>query len=212
MKILIVDDHAVVRQGYSSLLKSVFAPCEVVEASSGELAVECFREQQPDIVIMDVNMQGMTGIDAGKAILAQFPDAKILCFSMHEETAVARQAIDVGIKGYITKSSPPNVLLDAVKQVMAGEVYLQDEIARRLSPDSLKIQEARFQSMTSREYEIFILLAHGKSNVEISEKLSISQKTVSNYVTVLKNKLNISSAAQLVHLAADAGLINAETE
>lgn len=212
MKLLIVDDHAVVRQGYSSLLMSVFAPCEVFEASSGEQAVELCRGQQPDIIIMDVNMQGMSGIDAGKAILSDYPAAKILCFSMHEETAVARQAIDVGIKGYITKSSPPNILLDAVKKVMAGGIYLQDDIASRLSPDSIKIQEERFESMTSREYEIFLLLAHGKNNAEISEKLNISQKTVSNYATVLKNKLNISSAAQLVHLAADAGLIHPETK
>ena len=212
MKILIVDDHAVVRQGYSSLLMSVFAPCEVFEASSGEQAVELCRGQQPDIIIMDVNMQGMSGSDAGKGILSEYPGTKILCFSMHEETAVARQAIDVGIKGYITKSSPPNILLDAVKKVMAGGIYLQDDIASRLSPDSIKIQEERFESMTSREYEIFLLLAHGKNNAEISEKLNISQKTVSNYVTVLKNKLNISSAAQLVHLAADAGLIHPETK
>jgi DNA-binding NarL/FixJ family response regulator len=187
---------------------STFTPCEVIEATSGEQAVEEYEETQPDITIMDINMQGMSGIEAGRIILERDSAAKILCFSMHEETAVASHAMNVGIRGYITKSSTPDTLIKAVRKVMAGEVFLQDELSERLAPEMIIKRDSRFNSMTSREYEIFLLLANGRNTDEIAKELSISQKTISNYITILKNKLEITSAAQLVHLAADAGLIH----
>ena len=207
MKIVIADDHAVVRQGYACLLSTIFAPCTVLEADSGAEAYELCLSEQPDVVIMDINMHGISGIETAQQILQQLPDMKILFFSMYDETQVVSQALDAGARGYITKSCTPEVLLEAVRKVMAGQLYVEHELAMRLAVSRPAQQDKRLKDMTQREFEIFIMLAEGCNARDISRKLSISSKTVSNYTAILKSKLNIASTAELVHLAIDAGLI-----
>jgi len=209
MKILVTDDHAVVRQGYASLLSVLLAPCEVVEAASGEDACSRYQLEQPDMVIMDINLPGISGIEAANRILQRDAQARILCFSMYDELPMVQQALDTGVSGYITKSSSPQVLIDAVRKVAAGQQYIEHELATRLAtarqrqPDT----DQRLQEMTQREFEVFVMLARGLSVKAVAEQLSISAKTVSNYTTMLKNKLQVDSTTEMVHLAIEAGVI-----
>ncbi|WP_286238456.1 response regulator [Neptuniibacter halophilus] len=207
MKILIADDHAVVRQGYASLLSAMFAPCTVLEAGSGDQACSQCQNELPDVVIMDINMQGISGIETARRILQRHPQMKILFFSMYDEIPVVTQALDAGARGYITKSCTPDILIEAVNKVAAGQLYVEHELAMRLAVSRPAQKDKRLNDMTQREFEIFVMLAEGNSAKEISEQLCISNKTVSNYTAILKSKLNIASTAELVHLAIEAGLV-----
>jgi two-component system invasion response regulator UvrY len=212
MRIIIADDHAVVRQGYSSLLSAMLAPCDVIEASSGDEACSICETLSPDIVIMDVNMQGISGIEATRRILQHSPEINILFFSMYDESPVVAQAMDAGAKGYITKSCTPEVLIDAVTKVASGQLYVEHELAMRLAVSKPLQQDKRLKGMTHREFEIFVMLAEGCSVPEISEQLLISGKTVSNYTSILKSKLRIGSTAELVHLAIETGVVKVGVE
>ncbi|MCP4595831.1 response regulator transcription factor [Neptuniibacter sp.] len=207
MKILIVDDHAVVRQGYASLLATVLSPCEVKEAGNGDQAYSMCQEETPDVLIMDVNMSGISGIEAARRILQRFPDINILFFSMYDEVPVVTQALDTGARGYITKSCTPDILIEAVKKVATGQLYVEHELAMRLAVSRPEQSDQRLRDMTQREFEIFVMLARGLSVKDISDELCISNKTVSNYTAILKSKLNIGSTAELVHLAIETGLV-----
>jgi len=207
MKILITDDHSVVRQGYASLLPTVLDQCEIFEAASGEDAVEEYFREKPDLVIMDINLPGISGIEAATRILQKDSDAKVLFFSMHDEAPVVKQALDAGGMGYITKSGSPQTLLEAVTKISKGEIFIEYDLVMKLALNNQDVSDDRLRELTQREFEVFVMLARGESNSLIAEKLSISSKTVSNYVTTLKSKLGISSTAELVHLAVDAGVI-----
>ncbi len=212
MNILIVDDHAVVRQGYASLLATVLSPCVVREAGNGDQAYNMCQEYAPQVMIMDVNMSGISGIEAARRILQRFPDVNVLFFSMYDEVPVVTQALNTGARGYITKSCTPEILIEAVKKVSTGQLYVEHELAMRLAVSRPEQKDQRLRDMTQREFEIFVMLARGLSVKEISEELCISSKTVSNYTAILKSKLNMTSTAELVHLAIEAGLVKVGVE
>ncbi len=207
MKILITDDHSVVRQGYSSVLSTVIQPCEVIEAANGEEAGRLYASELPDLVIMDINLPGISGIEAATRILQHDADAKILFFSMYDEALVVKQALDAGAMGYITKSGSPQTLLEAVTRISKGEIFIEYDLVMKLSLNNQDVTDERLRALTQREFEVFSMLARGQSNQEISDILEISIKTVSNYVTTIKSKLDISSTAELVHLAVEAGVV-----
>ncbi|WP_299178955.1 response regulator transcription factor [uncultured Neptuniibacter sp.] len=207
MKILITDDHSVVRQGYASLLPTVIEPCEIIEASSGEEAIEKFTSHSPDLLIMDVNLPGVSGIEAATQILKDQPDAKILFFSMYDEAPIVKQALDAGAMGYITKSGSPKVLLEAVTKINRGEIFIEYDLVMKLALNTQDVADERLRELTQREFEVFVMLARGQSNQHIADTLNISIKTVSNYVTTLKSKLSLSSTAELVHMAVEAGVV-----
>lgn len=212
MNILIVDDHAVVRQGYASLLSTMLSPCVVREAGNGDQAYSMCQEDAPQVMIMDVNMSGISGIEASRRILQRFPDINVLFFSMYDEVPVVTQALNTGARGYITKSCTPEILIEAVKKVSTGQLYVEHELAMRLAVSRPEQKDQRLRDMTQREFEIFVMLARGLSVKEISEELCISSKTVSNYTAILKSKLNMTSTAELVHLAIEAGLVKVGVE
>ena len=209
MKILVTDDHAVVRQGYTSLLSIMLEPCEVQEAASGEEACRLASEQDFDVIILDINLSGISGIETASRILRRDSAARILFFSMYDEIPMVQQALDAGGCGYITKSSPPSVLVDAVQKVAAGQLYVEHELAMRLAMNRQPqtILDSRLQDMTQREFEVFVMLAKGLSVRLIAEQLCISAKTVSNYTAMLKSKLQVASNTELVHLAIETGVI-----
>ncbi|MCP9337565.1 response regulator [Stutzerimonas xanthomarina] len=209
MKILLVDDHAVVRQGYAALLSALLPEVEVVEACNGEEALAKALEAAPSLVIMDVGLPGISGVETTRRLLQRLPQLRVLFFSMHDELPLVRQALDAGAAGYITKSSSPEVLLDAVRRTLAGYAYIEQPLATQLArnPTAANAQDPRLQGMTQREFEIFVMLAKGTPARLIAERLCISGKTVSNYLTLLKSKLQVSSHAELVHLAIDAGIV-----
>ncbi len=209
VRVLLVDDHAVVRAGYRMLL-NVAPEIEVVaEADSGELACRLFAEQTPDVVVMDLTLPGIGGLEAIRRIVQRDPKAKVLVFSMHEDTLFVEQALAAGAQGYVTKSSPPHVLVAAVKEVAAGGRPLAGDIEQRLAFARVRGGDSPLKELSTREFAVFCLLAEGLASAEIAKRLSLSHKTVANYGTQLKSKLKVGTAAELARLAIRHGVIDA---
>jgi DNA-binding NarL/FixJ family response regulator len=208
VRVLLVDDHAVVRAGYRLLLQNAPQIEIVAEADTGELACRRFLEVQPDVVIMDLMLPGIGGLEAIRRIIARDSQARILVFSMHEDTLFVEHALAAGARGYITKSSAPHVLVDAVKQVAAGHVHLDADIAQRLAFQKIRGRDTPLTHLSTREFEIFCLLAEGLSSNEIAKRLSLSSKTVANYSTQLKSKLEVNTVAELTRLAIRHGILS----
>lgn len=208
-RVLLVDDHAVVRAGYRLLLQSAPEIEVVGEADSGEQACQLFVDLAPDVVVMDLTLPGIGGLEAIRRIAQREPVAKVLVFSMHEEVLFVEQALAAGARGYVSKASAPHVLVAAVKQVAAGGQALAADIAERLAHARMRGPESPLRELSTREFEIFCLLAEGLSTVEIAKRLSLSHKTVANYGTQLKSKLQVGSAAELTRLAIRHGIIAA---
>jgi DNA-binding NarL/FixJ family response regulator len=209
VRVLLVDDHAVVRAGYRLLLQNAPEIEVVGEADSGELACRLFAELAPDVVVMDLTLPGIGGLEAMRRIVQRDPKAKVLVFSMHEDTLFVEQALAAGARGYVTKSSAPHVLVGAVKQVAAGAQPLAGDIAQRLKFARGRGADSPLKDLSTREFEIFCLLAEGLGSAEIAKRLSLSHKTVANYGTQLKSKLRVASVAELTRLAIRHGVIAA---
>ncbi len=204
IRALLVDDHAVVRTGYRVLLGDAPDIELVAEADSGELACQRFVEYAPDVVIMDLSLPGIGGLEAARRIRARDPDARILAFSMYEEAAFVQQALRAGCRGYITKSSAPEALVDAVRRIVAGELYLDDRVAAALEGGARDALDA----LSPREFGILRLLAAGAGNAEIADQLCLSEKTVANYATQIRKKLGAQNRAELVFLAVRQGIVD----
>ncbi len=209
IRVLLVDDHAVVRAGYRSLLESAGDLLVTGEAENGEQACRIYQEQGADVVVMDLSLPGIGGLEAIRRIIARDPMARILVFSMHEDTVFVEQALQAGVRGYLPKSSAPEVLVEAVRQIAAGELHIDGDIAQRLAFQKTRGRSSPFAGLSTREFEIFCLLAEGRNINEIAERLSLSYKTVANYSTQVKNKLGASTVADLARLAIRHGLLEA---
>jgi DNA-binding NarL/FixJ family response regulator len=207
IRVLLVDDHAVVRAGFRRLLEQTPGIGVVTEAASGDEAYRIFGDCQPEVTVMDLSMPGMGGLEAIRRIVGRFPAARILVFSMHETAAFAQQALKAGARGYVTKASAPEVLVEAVCAIAAGRTFLSREMAQALAIESIAGDRDPLMALTTREFEIFRLLAAGRTTDEIAEALYVSAKTVANHATQIKQKLNISSAVELHRLALRFGLI-----
>lgn len=209
MKILLVDDHFVVRDGIATLLRGLFPEVEVSEAADGEAALEAVQRSVPSLVILDIGLPGISGLEVTRRLRQRLPQLRVLFFSMHDELPLVRQALDAGASGYITKGASPAVLVEAVRRILAGHAYIEQPLATQLArqPQGADGQDPRLQGMTQREFEIFVMLARGLPVRQVAEHLCISAKTVSNHVTLLKQKLQVASHAELVHLAIDTGVL-----
>jgi two-component system, NarL family, invasion response regulator UvrY len=207
IRVLLADDHAVVREGYKRLLERDAAIVVTGEAGTGEDAYALFAERQPDVVVMDISLPGMSGIEAMRRILMRAPGAKVLIFSMHEDVVYASRALQAGACGYITKSSAPEVLVEAVRAVAQGKVYIDHAMAQKLAVQKVSSQEDALKSLSAREFEVFRLLAGGHSVTEISEILNLNGKTVANYQSSIKQKLGVDNVAQMARIAMSHGLI-----
>ncbi len=199
MNILLVDDHAVVRQGYASLLTALLPEVVVTEAASGEQALQSVQDEVPSLVILDLGLPGISGLETCRRLRQRLPLLPVLIFSMHDEQALVRQALDAGASGYLTKRCAPDVLVEAVRKVLAGQPFIEQPLAVELACQraSSSANQGRLADMTPREMEVFIMLARGISTREIAQRLCISSKTVSNHMALLKNKLEVSSQAEL---------------
>jgi two-component system, NarL family, invasion response regulator UvrY len=213
MKVLLVDDHAVVRQGYASLLRALLPEVQLREACDGEQALQRVQEEIPNLVIMDIGLPGISGLETTRRLRQRLPQLRVLFFSMHDELPLVRQALEAGAIGYLTKSSSPEVLVEAVRRSAAGHAYIEQSLATQLACNSTSSGlDPRLRELTQREFEIFVMLARGLPPRQVAEKLCISSKTLSNYQTLIKNKLQISSQAELVHLAIDSGVVRVGLE
>lgn len=209
IQILLVDDHAVVRAGYRMLLQGSPDMQILAEAQDGESACREYQRVHPDVVIMDLSLPGISGLEAIRRIVARDPNARILAFSIHSDMVFVEQALQAGARGYITKSSAPEVLVDAVKRIAAGQAYLEGGIAQTLAYQKTRGKSTAFEALSTREFEIVCLLAEGNTIEDISRRLSLSYKTVANYNTQIKSKLNVSTIAELTRLAIRHGLVSA---
>ena len=209
IRVLLTDDHEVVRAGYTRLLESTSDIDVIAEASSGEEACTNYFECRPDVLIMDLNMPGMGGLEACRRIIARDPEANILVFSVHENEVMLQRALDAGTKGYISKRSASRVMIQAVRKVAAGDVYVGEEMVSHLVAQRKSEEGGQLKDLTAREFEVFRLLADSKSVNEIAGILNISPKTVGHHMTHIKEKLGISNIAELTHLAIRLGITNA---
>jgi DNA-binding NarL/FixJ family response regulator len=212
VRVLLVDDHAVVREGYRRLLERTPEIEVVAEAATGEDAYRAFCDLNPDVVVMDINLPGMSGIEAARRMLAREPDARILVFSMHEDALFGSRALQAGARGYVTKASAPEVLVEAVKAVSAGRLYISHDMAQELALQTVPGQDLPLNALSPREFEVFRLLAEGKSVADIARILSLSQKTVANYQSLIKQKLDADTSAQMVWIALKRGLVGNATD
>jgi two-component system, NarL family, invasion response regulator UvrY len=207
LRIMLADDHAVVRSGLRRMLEQRQGFIVVAEANSGELAYQAFGAHNPDVVIMDLTMPGMGGMEAMRRILSRNPGARMLVFSMHDNASFAAQALKAGARGYVTKQSITEDLFKAVQEVARGNIYLSSDMAQKIALHSLTGEDDPMKELSAREFEIFRSIAEGFSVEEIAEKLKISQKTVANYQTMIKQKLGATSSVDLIKLAIRHGVI-----
>ncbi len=205
--IVLVDDHAVVRAGVRRLLEQEPLFEVIGEAESGEKAYQIFGELKPDVMVMDLSMPGMGGLEGIRRILMRYEKAKILILSMHEDLSFANQALKLGAKGYLTKNTLADDLVKSIETVTQGDVFLSDEIAKKMAMQSISGNQDPVHELSAREFEIFRLLAEGLDIDAIASTLNISSKTVSNYQTMIKQKLNINTPIELIRYAIKVGII-----
>jgi DNA-binding NarL/FixJ family response regulator len=204
IKVLLVDDHAVVRAGYKRYLE-LDTQIEVVgEAENGEQAYALLSELTADVIVMDLSMPGRGGLESIRHILQRYPEQRILVFTMHENAALAAQALRAGAKGYLTKSVSPDLIVDAIHQIMQGGQPIDADLADAIKQSEL--ESAPHLQLAPREFEIFRLLANGQSVDEIGQRLHIGVKTVSNYQTTIRQKLGVTTAIELHQYARQHGL------
>lgn len=214
-KILIVDDHEVVRDGLRNILTSLDSLSIAGEAGDGEEAVKMYATLKPDLVIMDISMPGMNGIEATRVIKEKDPDARILILTMHDNQEYLNQIIRSGAKGFILKNTDKEELLEAVRTVASGDNFFSKDISKliidnyiRTAKETEKNDGYKEVPLTKREIEILKLIASGYSNQEIANILYISYNTVDTHRKNIMHKLSIKNTAGLVRYAIEKGLIS----
>jgi DNA-binding NarL/FixJ family response regulator len=210
--VLLVDDHAVVREGYRRLLERGGNIEVIGEADTADAALERFRELSPQVVVMDIALPGVSGVEAMRRMLVSNPATRVLMFSMYEDAIFANRALQAGASGYVTKASAPNVLVEAVLTVARGKPYLSAEIAQALAQRNAIAAPAPADALSAREFEVLQLVVQGLSIGDIAKTLGLMPKTVSNHQSAIKQKLGAESAVQLVRIASRLGLVPQQLE
>lgn len=202
LNVLIVDDHELVRAGMRLLLEENPNIVAIHEACSGEVALQMASTQSFDLVLMDINLPGISGLEASEKLLAKKPESRIIMVTGRLEGVHIRRLLNAGVRGYITKGSSAEDMDKAMRRVMAGEQYLSPDVARQVAMDVINGDDSNpFDKLTTRESEIISLLLKGLRNRQISGNLHISEKTVSTHRTRAFEKLNVRTTAELVRLA-----------
>lgn len=199
MKILVVDDHVVVREGVRRLLATL-PDVQVIEAADARDALTEYRKALPDVVVLDINMDGSSGLEFLQRLRAHDKAARIVMFTMHDEPGYVARAIRAGAMGYVSKSAPAEELIAAVKQVAAGERYIARDLANSLAFGPNPAEDP-YHNLSNREVEILRLLGEGKSIAQIAATFGIAYKTVANACSALKTKLGLERTADLIRLS-----------
>ncbi len=224
IRLMLVDDHDVVRTGLRSYLETQAGLKVVAEANSGDLAIRTAEQVQPDVIVMDITMPNMDGLEATRRLKVLCPKCKVLALTVHEDKQYFFEMLAAGAAGYVTKQAAAEDLVAAIRAVAAGQVYLQPTLARWLLDDYRRLlqqvpsdgtgalqEEAGSQALevlSDRERQVLELVADGLTNPQIGEQLGISYKTVARHRERIMNKLNLHSSAELVKFAIRTGLIN----
>lgn len=207
-RILLVDDHTVVRKGIRMILSAQPDLEVVAEAKNGLEAVTEAERTQPDVVIMDVNMEGLNGIEGARRVAEVSPRSRVLALSMHRDAVYVREMLRAGAKGYLVKDADDDALLDAVRAVARGDAYLSPSVADAVLTDYRKHVTNPVDLLTAREREVLQLIAEGKTNKDIANQLSLSVYTVEAHRSRLMEKLNLHSTGDLVRFAIRNGFIS----
>lgn len=209
INVMLVDDHHLVRSGIRRLLDDVAGIKVIDEADSGEAAIRVLRKKKPDVVLMDVNMPGMGGIEATRKMHRLYPDLKIIAITVYGEEPFPTQLMKAGAVGYLTKGCDAQEMTHAIKTVCRGKRYISMDVAQHLAMTLLPGGDASpFESLSHREMEVMLMVTKGRKVPEISDKLCISPKTVSTYRYRLFEKLGVDSDVELTHLAMRYGMID----
>ncbi|KFK96449.1 MULTISPECIES: UvrY/SirA/GacA family response regulator transcription factor [unclassified Serratia (in: enterobacteria)] len=212
ISVLLVDDHELVRAGIRRILEDIKGIKVVGETQCGEDAVKWCRSNSADIVLMDMNMPGIGGLEATRKIVRYAPDIKVIMLTIHTENPLPAKVMQAGAAGYLSKGAAPQEVINAIRSVHAGQRYIASDIAQQMALSQLEPQaENPFSTLSERELQIMLMITKGKKVNEISEQLNLSPKTVNSYRYRMFSKLNISGDVELTHLAIRHGLFNAET-
>jgi DNA-binding NarL/FixJ family response regulator len=203
--VLLVDDHAVVREGYRRLLERDATITVVGEAANSTQAYEQAVTLSPDVIVMDIALPGVSGIEAVRRILAHRPQQRVLMFSMYDDVIFPSRALEAGARGYVSKASAPEVLVDAISAVARGERYLSPDVEKVMAEISVQARSA-VSTLTPREFEVLRLLVRGETVKRIGEKLGLSEKTVANHQSVIREKLGARNGVQLARVVTELGL------
>jgi DNA-binding NarL/FixJ family response regulator len=214
INIILVDDHAIVRAGFQMLLATESTINVIAEAERGEQACQLYNELQPDVLVMDLSMPGIGGLETIRRICYRDTNAKILVFSVHDESVYIDRAISAGAKGYISKNAHPDILIEAIQSVAVGELYIERGLKKSATPvinrqhsNTETDYKSIIESLSAREFDVFLLLAKGYTAHKIADELCLGYKTIANYGTQVKSKLKVSTSAELAHIAILLGMI-----
>lgn len=211
IRILLLDDHAIVRSGYRRLIDAEPDLSVVAEADDADQAYAAVRDANPDVAVVDVSLKGASGIEAIRRMMSRQPSLKTLVMSMHDGANFVTQAFRAGATGYLTKCSEPQQMLDAVRSVAAGRRVMSADVAQALARASLESKDLTSQ-LTTREFEVLRLAVSGESTATIAERMHLSQKTVINYLSMVRQKLETENDFSLLHLAARHGLVTLDNQ
>jgi two-component system invasion response regulator UvrY len=208
ISVLLTDDHALVRSGIRRLLEDSNQVSIVGEAESGEEGVKLAQELEPDVILMDVNMPGIGGVEACRRILQRNPKQKIIVLTIHNEQTFPKRMLEIGARGYLTKECGFEEMLTAINQVHNGSAYIAPSIAQQLALSLLPGNELNpIDRLSRREFQVMLMISHGLSNAEISDKLCLSPKTVSTYRLRLLEKLGAQNEVDLIKIAVEQGMV-----
>jgi len=209
INVMLVDDHALVRMGFKMLLETDADIKVVCEAESGEQAIQRYMEFKPHLVVMDITMPGIGGLEAIERILAKDSAAKILVLSAHEDSVHPKRVLNAGAMGYLTKRSAAEEMIKAIRVVASGKKYLEAGVAQQMAIQQLSGDQNPVDVLSPREFEVFMALAKGKTTNEIAETLFLSPRTVGTHLYNIKQKLNANNSAEIALIAMRSGLLEA---
>jgi len=210
IRVLLADDHAVVRMGFKLLLQSNAGFTVIAEAESGEAACQAYADHIPDVVVMDLAMPGMGGLEALRRIRARHPQAKVLALSAHDDLVHARRTLQEGALGFLSKRSAPEALLEAVSTVAAGKRYIEPSLAQKLALAEFDgAPRSPVDQLSEREFDVFVRLAGGATVQRIAQDLNLSASTVGTHLYNIKQKLGVANQSELTLIAIRHRLIDA---
>ncbi len=207
LNVLLVDDHSVVRMGFKMLIDSEKDMQVIAEAETGEDGIIKFQEIKPDVIVMDITMPGIGGLEAIERIIAKDKNSKILVLSAHEDSVHPKRVLSAGAIGYLTKRSAAEELINAIRTVGSGKKYIESSVAQQLAITQLSGENDPTEVLSDREFEVFISLAKGKSTNEIADTMCLSPRTVGTHLYNIKQKLNANNSAEIALIAIRCGLL-----
>lgn len=202
--VVLVDDHAIVRAGFRLLLSTETDIEVIAEAEKGEQVLQLYADLKPDVIVMDLSMAGLGGLEATRRLVSRYEEAKVIVFSVHHENVYISRAMNAGAKGYICKQAHPDVLITAIKEVANGRCYVESNLLEASNSDFQTI----VKEFSPREFDVFLLLAKGLTAHDVAGHLCLSYKTAANYGTNIRAKLKVNSSAELAHIALSLNLMS----